>query len=497
MRSFDSAIVQLQDQRKVWPFFMNLCSIYFPMFVFLSLILYWICGSSIRKYLLLALSIGIYALYQPAFSLLLLAMIGISFGFGRILETNKTKWFLILSVVISFLPLVMIKLLLFPGLAGGKMSFVIPLGLSYYSFKSVSYLIDVYKDKIKASRNIWDYALFVSFFPELVVGPIDRADNLLAQIQTFTSQKTSFEKIKMGLFIMLWGYFQKVVIADRIAVYVNKVFSDLEGYSGVIIVACMMLFALQLYADFAGCTNIARGVGMMFGFELPLNFRQPFFAKSVSEFWSRWHMSLTGWFRDYIYIPLGGSRKGTIRKYCNIMIVFILSGFWHGNSLTYLMWGAITGIFQVVGNMTCLARNKFWKKLGLAEGSRIFGICRMAGTYLLFCFTLIFFKANSVEQIGLIFERLFAGWNWWELLSSALYSFAYDVKTWYLLLFAIYLMWRVDLWEARNKDTIWVKLCGKPFLLQLCVAYVMIFAIVIFGAYGAGFHASDFIYQNF
>lgn len=227
-----------------------------------------------------------------------------------------------------------------------RIDVVLPVGISFYTFQALSYTMDIYRDEIYHEKNFLKYALFVSFFPQLVAGPIERSKNLLKQI----NQKHDFDLsgVHSGLVLMLFGLFQKMVISDNVAIIVDKVYNDYKHYNGVALIFATILFAIQIYCDFGGYSNIAIGAARVMGFDLMENFNTPYLADSVTGFWKRWHISLTSWFRDYLYIPLGGNRKGKFRKYVNIMIVFLVSGLWHGASWHYVAWGGINGFYQIV-----------------------------------------------------------------------------------------------------------------------------------------------------
>lgn len=216
---------------------------------------------------------------------------------------------------------------------------ILPVGISFYTFQALSYTMDVYRGEIYAEKNILKYALFVSFFPQLVAGPIERSKNLLKQFNE--EHCFDYDRVKNGLLLMLWGFFMKLVIADRVALLVDQVYNNWEQYAGFEIVVATVFFAVQIYCDFGSYSNIAIGAAQVMGFTLMENFRQPYFATSVADFWRRWHISLTSWFRDYLYIPLGGNRKGQLRKYLNVMIVFVTSGLWHGASWHFVVWGGL------------------------------------------------------------------------------------------------------------------------------------------------------------
>ena len=212
---------------------------------------------------------------------------------------------------------------------------LLPVGISFYTFQALGYTMDVYRGEIRAERNFFKYALFVSFFPQLVAGPIERSKNLLRQFDE--KHHLNFESLRSGFILMLWGYFLKLVLSDRIAIFVDAVYGDPATYAGWYLIVASILFAFQIYCDFAGYSTIAKGAAEMMGFELMDNFNAPYYSRSVAEFWRRWHISLSGWFRDYLYIPLGGSRRGTLRKYVNLLIVFFVSGLWHGAQWAFVV----------------------------------------------------------------------------------------------------------------------------------------------------------------
>lgn len=242
-------------------------------------------------------------------------------------------------------------------------SIILPVGISFYTFQALSYTIDIYRGEIKAEKNILRYALFVSFFPQLVAGPIERSKNLLSQLENVQNQKCNFNKIRDGLCLILYVFFLKIVIADRIAVLDDNVFGNYTECGFVELSVAAVLFAIQILCDFNGYTIIAQGSATMLGIRLMDNFRQPYLATSIHDFWRRWHISLTSWFTDYLYIPLGGNRKGILRKMINTMIIFLISGLWHGASWHYVIWGGIHGIYQNIG--TCIHVLKH--KLGITD----------------------------------------------------------------------------------------------------------------------------------
>ncbi len=280
---------------------------------------------------------------------------------------------------------------------------LLPAGVSFYFFQSMGYLIDVYRGKSKAERHFGYYALFVSFFPQLLAGPIGRADSLLPQLKK--ERSFDYENVTYGLKLMAWGYFKKLVIADVFATVVDKVYNNPYSYVGLVFIITTVMFAIEIYCDFSGYSDIAIGCARLFGVELASNFRNPYLSFSIREFWSRWHISLSTWFRDYVYIPLGGSRAGRFRHCLNLFLTFLVSGFWHGfpicSSLTFLFWGGIHGVPQILETFiypktrggVSVIRKKHWWQLPL--------------TFIVLCFTWIFFRANTIQDAFWIISRLF------------------------------------------------------------------------------------------
>ena len=265
---------------------------------------------------------------------------------------------------------------------------ILPVGISFYTFQAIGYTIDVYRGTVAAEKNFFRYALFVSFFPQLVAGPIERSGNLLRQLSD--PKPYRHEDARHGLLIILWGYFLKIVLADRIAIFVNNAYGSYNGYSGSTLLLATVLFAIQIYCDFAGYSTIAVGAAEILGFKLTDNFDAPYLSSSVALFWKRWHISLTSWFRDYLYIPLGGSRKGKARKYLNLFIVFLISGLWHGADLSFLVWGGINGLYRVVGEAVAPLRNRLISFLHIHRDSFLYRTLCVAGTFLLIDFSWIF-----------------------------------------------------------------------------------------------------------
>jgi len=282
---------------------------------------------------------------------------------------------------------------------------ILPVGISFYTFQTMSYTIDVYREKIKAEKHLGIFAVYVSYFPQLVAGPIERASNLLPQFR----KKHYFNNALAsdGLKLMLWGFFKKIVIADRLAILVDAVYSNPYAYDGGPLILATFFFAIQIYCDFSGYSDIAIGASQIMGIRLMDNFRRPYYSKSISEFWKRWHISLSTWFRDYLYIPLGGNKTKTKTKwYFNLFVVFLISGLWHGAAWTFVIWGALHGSYLILGIITFNMREKFKKKIKLFNNKLFANSLSLAITFLLVCFAWIFFRANSVSDAIYIITHL-------------------------------------------------------------------------------------------
>lgn len=287
---------------------------------------------------------------------------------------------------------------------------VLPVGISFYTFQTLSYVIDVYRKEIEPERNFFFYALYVSFFPQLVAGPIERPGNLIPQLKE--PKRPSVDNAVKGGKHMIVGFFKKICVADVLAIYVNAIYNNVGEATALGVVLATLLFAVQIYCDFSGYTDIAIGCARVMGIRLMKNFDHPYMSTSIKEFWQRWHISLSGWFRDYLYIPLGGSRCAKWRHLCNLFIVFLVSGLWHGAAWTYVIWGAIHGVYQIIGNLTIKPRNRVLRAIGLPESSAPVRIGRRVITFALVCFAWLFFRANSVsDAFALIGTVIHGSWS--------------------------------------------------------------------------------------
>lgn len=375
---------------------------------------------------------------------------------------------------------------------------LLPVGISFYTFQALGYMVDVYRGECKAEKNLLKYALFVSFFPQLVAGPIERSKNLLSQIERTTKEKmVSLEAVSSGFTMMLWGLFMKMVIADRVSIFVDSVFNQTYLIGTVETVAGAIGFAVQIYCDFGGYSAIAIGAAKIMGFELMENFNAPYFATGIADFWRRWHISLSTWLKDYLYIPLGGNRCSKLKKYRNLMVTFLVSGLWHGAAWTYVLWGAIHGFYQIIEDLM----KPFWKKfnalLHVNTEAFSFTFGKIVATFLLTDFAWIFFRAGSISQAFMYVKRMFTRWNPWVLFDETLFHFGLDRKEFGILIFAVCILLIVDLVRTKTGETIGNVLLKQNLVFRWAVMILLVISILVYGQYGIHFDSAQFIYFAF
>ena len=398
----------------------------FLIFLTITFFLHFLIPKKYRHIFLLIASYAFYMFWNYKLIFLILFTTLISYGGALLInkykEKKKLKTFLMISSVTLCL-LVLLFFKYFNFLANTVidiinalfvnsydyivLNIILPVGISFYTFQTLSYVIDVYKEKYKPEKNFFYYALYVSFFPQLVAGPIERSNNLIPQFKEKEGIKK--ENISMGLKYMFKGYVEKIMIADMVGLFVNPIFNDINNANGLLVLIGSILFSVQILGDFAGYSNIAIGVAKLFNINLTKNFDAPYKATSIKEFWRRWHISLSNWFKDYLYIPLGGSHVSVFRWTVNILVVFIVSGLWHGAGYTFLIWGLLHGIYQIVGKLTLNTRDKLNNKIGLS--SKSVNILRVVITYLLICFSWISFRSNNITDMLEAYKLLFTSWS--------------------------------------------------------------------------------------
>ena len=370
--------------------------------------------------------------------------------------------------------------------------FLLPAGISFYTFQALSYTMDVYRGDIKAEKSLGKYALFVSFFPQLVAGPIEKSKDLLYQF----NEKHFFDynRAKHGLLLMLWGFVQKILIADRLAILVNTVYNAPNDYRGFQIVLATVFFAFQIYCDFSSYSDIARGAAEVMGFRLSKNFENPYFSKSIKEFWRRWHITLSGWFKDYLYFPLGGSRRGKFRGYINVMIVFLASGLWHGAAINFVIWGALHGTYQVLGDIFKPAREKLVSIFKIKTDVLGYKIFQVLTTFILVDFAWIFFRAGSFTDAKIIIKNMMT-FNPWIFTDGSIFKLGLDSKDFFISILGIVIVIAVN--AIQTFKSLPLELSKQNLIFRWCVYITIVTAILVFGMYGQAFDVQQFMYFQF
>jgi len=403
-------------------------------------------------------------------------------------SAHGKKWWLLASLVsnlsilgffkyFGFFAESLVDLLDMVGISADvpSLQFVLPVGLSFYTFQAIGYAIDVYRGELEPVGNYLDYALFIAFFPHLVAGPIQRTQVLLRQVQE--SRVIRWSQVHAGLFLILWGFFKKIVIADNAALIANAVFNDHARHSGVDPLLGVLAFTLQIYGDFSGYTDIARGVSKLMGFELPLNFRIPYFAINPSDFWKRWHISLSSWLRDYLYVPLGGNRGSERRTYRNLALTMLLGGLWHGAAWHFVAWGAFHGLILIAYRL--VGQHDPHPQPGTPAWRAFDVLPRMAIMFALTIFGWLLFRAQSISQVGEMLGSLGFG------TSDRSMGVAAKLAVLWLPLIAI------EIWQYVKHDLLAPTKIGTVKLFVLYVALLL--ALVFYGAHGN----TEFIYFQF
>jgi alginate O-acetyltransferase complex protein AlgI len=463
-------------------------------------IIYFLIPHKYRWLLLLIASYYFYMNWIPVYGLLLLGSTIVTYVCAILLERESKRRnkhiILTISLILNFGTLFfykyfnfvnnsVYKLLGHYGITWGVPDFdvLLPVGISFYIFQTVGYTIDVYRGDLKAERHFGIYALFISFFPQLVAGPIERATNLLPQF--YSKHIFSYERVVNGLKLMLWGFFMKVVVADRLSLYVDAVYNNAEHHNGTTLLTATLFFTFQIYCDFAGYSNIAIGTARVLGFDLMANFRQPYFAKSIPEFWRRWHISLSTWFRDYLYFPLGGNRVPYLRWQFNLVVTFIISGIWHGANWTFVVWGLLHGLFQIISNLfkrTNLVNDEKSLVSKLVPGF-ILSSFNTLTTFLLVSFAWIFFRARDLETAMFIIKKI-------VLTNGSLYKGHQTMLIPYCVLGVFMLL----LVEYFNENKIKFSLFENNRVFVRHLSYTaLILLILLFGVFDGG----QFIYFQF
>ncbi len=481
---------------------MSFLSLSYFAFFPLAALGYFLLPQRGRNLWLLGCSWFFYLCAGPAYFPFLAGVCLVSYFGGRRLEETRRKGLLVFCLVLFIGMLFLFKYLNFGmetlsrllALAGLDWSpmvprLLLPAGISFYLFAAMGYLIDVYRGKVEAEKSFVKTALFLSFFPALLSGPIGRADRLLSQFDS--RHEFDAAGCREGFYRFLWGAFKKLVLADRLAVVVDTVFAGPGQFGSVQVIAAACAFSIQIYCDFSAYSDMAVGSARVMGFDLIENFRTPYFSRSVAEFWRRWHISLSTWFRDYLYIPLGGSRKGTGRRYCNILVVFAVSGLWHGAALSFVVWGLLNGLYQVVGAVTAPARNRLRAALPGGEDGALVKLWQMGWVFLLSTVAWVFFEAGSLTAALAVFRGMASPVLWVPPLSGM------GMDRWEFLAAGVgfLVLTGVDWYSTRTDPA--RKLAESPRWLRWVVSLALLLVVVVFGSYGSGYDAQSFIYGQF
>ncbi|AUC74737.1 MBOAT family O-acyltransferase [Olleya sp. Bg11-27] len=485
-------------------------SLDFALFFPVVFVLYWLVAKNrnYRNILLLVSSYVFYGWWDWRFLLLIAFSSLVDFLIGqKIYNTDnkkKQKQYLLVSLVINLGFLVYFKYTNFfidtfvesfrlfgTELEVSTLNIILPVGISFYTFQTLSYTIDIYRKQLEPTKDWLAFFSFVSFFPQLVAGPIERASHLLPQF--YRTYKFNYNQVKSGLLLMAFGLFKKMVIADRAALYVNEVYNNPGNYEGVETIIATVLFAFQIYCDFSGYSDIAIGAARTMGFDLMRNFDSPYFSKSITEFWRRWHISLSTWFRDYVYIPLGGSRKGKYRTYANLFIIFLVSGLWHGAAMTFVIWGVIHGVIIVFEKATYKMRTKICNTLGLSANTFANKLFFVIITFVIVDFAWLFFRANSFADASIITQNIFNN-NFYELFGTDLYLIGLKDNEFLVLMVSIVVLICFELNHKKGNMVIWL---GKQSTILRWSTYLAIVVVItIFGVYGDD-SVSEFLYFQF
>jgi len=490
-------------------------SLHFLIFFPIVILVYYIMPKKLRTFWLLAASYYFYMAWNPKYIVLILISTLATYLSGLLLEKNESikarkgivagcfvinlsllfffKYFDFLLSNINFL---LEKMHI--SVVANPFDVLLPVGISFYTFQALSYTVDVYRKEIKAEKNFLRYALFVSFFPQLVAGPIERSKNLLSQIENLDDKKLfDYDKVVSGFSMMVYGMFLKVVLADHISIFVDNVWDNTHAVGSTVAILAAIAFSLQIYCDFGAYSIIAIGAARMLGIGLMENFNTPYFATSISDFWRRWHVSLSTWFRDYLYIPLGGSRCSKVKKYRNIMITFLVSGLWHGANWTYVIWGAIHGMYQIIGDLLKPIKEKLCKITNVNKEVGSFGLLKIIGTFALTTFAWIFFRADSLKAALLFIKNMITKPDPWVHFTKDYLNFGVDASDFNLIIIGIVVLVIVDLLRYKKNLDIGAFLLKQNLWFRWAVLIVLIVSTLVYGAYGTSFDSSQFIYFQF
>lgn len=475
-------------------------------------IIYYILPQKVKKVWLLAVSLAFYALWDVRYLAVIGTNIVVTYMAGRLIEKNADRKKLCKTVVALVAIICIGSLAVFKyssflvgninkvfGILGvgaqiPVLEIMLSIGISFFTFQSLGYVIDIYRGKYAAEKNIIIYALFLSFFPQICCGPIGRGDKLLPQYHADVTYDV--DRIREGLLTIAYGLFLKMVIADNINALISPMFASWQDYNGMELLLATLLIGIQIYCDFYGYSLMALGSGRVLQIELMRNFNQPYLATSFKEFWRDWHVSLTSWFTEYLYIPLGGNRKGRIRKYVNQLIVFICSGLWHGAGWHYIAWGGLNGVYLGVEDMFGEKLGRLMEKLGANRSRKSWKLVKWVFTVAFISVGMLLFQASSLSDafriMNVIVRDFRPGW----FFAERCYSTFASTQQFAIIIFSMIVMGVVDWLNKKGKNVIQL-IFRQQVIIRWCVYLLLLYIIVCWGAYGEGFEQTQFIYFEF
>lgn len=476
---------------------MDFISVTYLLFLLILLFVYYVTPKNKQWIVLLVFSVFFYSCFSLKMWICMLLTAVTTYAYSRF--GKRSKGMLIVTVILNIGLMLGLKTVTsglgFVQVIGlDRLAFLLPVGISFYTLQTVAYMVDVYRGTIEPQKNFFQYLLFIIFFPQILQGPIPRYEELGDQL--YSGHTYNEKQVQSGLYLILWGFFQKMVIADRCNIVVNHIYDNYQRYDGLYFWIAAILYSIQLYTDFAGCVSIASGSAQALGIRLTQNFNHPYFAMSIKEFWHRWHMSLSGFLKDYVYIPLGGNRKGKIRKWCNILITFGVSGIWHGIGTHFFVWGLLHGFYQVMGEILQPLKAFGMRITGMSKDSVAHRLVSRLFTFFLVMVAWIFFRAENTSKAIYITTHLFGKWNPWILVSGDLYTLGLREEEWTVLLLCVLLLVVVAILHEKN-ISIRENFGKQPLFFRWIVLYVAIFVILIAGIYGPGYDSAQFIYGGF
>lgn len=485
--------------------------LFFPLVIFI----YYLIPNSFRRIWLVVTSYFFYMCWSVKYAFLIFLTTVITYFSGILISEvenygvseKKRKIYKEMIVAVSFVSNLGILFffkyfewlidnlnLLFSKDVSLPFSIVLPVGISFYTFQALSYTVDIYRGEITAEKNFIKYALFVSFFPQLVAGPIERSKNLLSQLDC--NKGFDYDNAKNGLLLMLWGFFEKIVIADKAAMFVDYIYNDYAEQFGSVIMLATIMFAIQIYCDFGGYSHIAIGAARVLNVKLMDNFRQPYLALSIHDFWNRWHISLSSWFRDYLYIPLGGNRHGKIRKYRNLFITFLASGLWHGASWHFVFWGMIHGLYQILIDLFSPFSEEVRKNVKIKRDCFSYRLFRRLVTFALVTFAWLFFRANSMGDAIIMIKKMVFDFHPSAIVAESIWNCGLDKTQMLTLVLAIVMLIIVDcIHEIGISITNFLN--KQNLIFRWGIYYASILFIIVSLIQTFGVSASNFIYFQF